>query len=106
MKDLVVLVADLQQERTIQTLLEERRFSLGLRPVTFDIFRHPGHDPGVYRQAGVFLAMLTGQYRYALALLDVAWEGSPGNVAEIEQTVQMDLDRRGWRNRSAVIALA
>jgi len=50
--------------------------------------------------------MLTGQYRYALALLDVAWEGSPGNVAEIEQTVQMDLDRRGWRNRSAVIALA
>ena len=105
MKDLVILVADIQQEKTIQTLLEERRHSLGLGLVTFDIFRHPGHDPGVYRQAGAFLAALAHQYRYALVLLDVAWEGSPNNATEIEQTIQTDLDLHGWRDRSAVIAL-
>lgn len=106
MKDLVILVADIQQEKTIQTLLEERRHSLELGPVTFDIFRHSNHDPGVYRQAGTFLGTFTHQYRYALVLLDVAWEGSPGDVAKIEQVIQADLDRRGWRNQSAVIAIA
>ncbi len=105
MKDLVILVADIQQEKTIQTLLEERRHSLELGPVTFDIFRHSNHDPGVYRKAGAFLAAFTRQYRYALVLLDVAWEGSPGDSAEIEQTIQTDLDRRGWQGQSAVIAL-
>ncbi len=105
MKDLVILVADIQQEKTIQTLLEERRHSLELGPVTFDIFRHSNHDPGVYREASAFLATFIGQYRYALVLLDVAWEGSPGDPAEIEQTIQTDLDRRGWRGQSAVIAL-
>ena len=105
MKDLVILVADIQQEKTIQTLLDERRSSLGLRAMTFDIFRHSGHDPGIYRQAGAFLAALAHQYRYALVLLDVAWEGSPGNAVEIEQTTQTDLDRHGWQGRSAVIAL-
>jgi hypothetical protein len=42
MKDLVILVADIQQQKTIQTLLEERQPSLGLRPVVFDIFPHSG----------------------------------------------------------------
>ena len=73
--------------------------------MTFDIFPHSGHDPGVYREAGAFLATFTDQYRYALVLLDVAWEGSPGNVATIEQTIQADLDRHGWQGRSAVIAI-
>ena len=105
MKDLVILVADIQQQKTIQTLLEERRSSLELRPVAFDIFPHSGHDPGIYREAGAFLATFTGQYRYALVLLDVAWDGSPGNAEKIEQTIQSDLDQHGWQGRSAVIAL-
>ena len=105
MKDLAILVADIQQEKTVQTLLEERRHSLGLGLVTFDIFRHPSHDPGVYRQAGAFLATLINQYHYALVLLDVAWKGGPGNAVEIEQDIQADLDQRGWQGRSVVIAL-
>ncbi len=104
-KDLVVLVADRQQERTIKTLLDERRDSLGIRPLTYDIFSHPNHDPGVYRDAGGFLAVLVRQYRYALVLLDVAWEGSPGNAQQIEKKVQDDLNHNGWEERSAVIVL-
>jgi hypothetical protein len=105
MRDLVILVADIQQEKTVQTLLEKRRPSLGLAAVTFDLFRHPGRDAGVYRQAGAFLSTFIGQYRYALVLLDVAWDGSPGDAAEIERTIQTDLDRHGWQGQSAVIAL-
>jgi hypothetical protein len=73
--------------------------------VTFDVFRHPNKDPGVYREAGAFLAAFTRQYRYALVLLDVAWDGSPGDAACIEESIQQALDLRGWRDRSAVIAL-
>ena len=105
MSDLVILVADIQLEKTIQTLLDERRSSLGLGPGVCDIFRHAGNDPGVYRGAGAFLASFTGQYRYALVLLDVAWEGSSGDATEIEQKIQRDLDACGWQGRSEVIAL-
>lgn len=105
MRDLIILVADIQQEKTIQTLLEARQPSLGVRSVVFDVWRHPAHDPGVYRGAGAVLAPFTRQYRHALVLLDVAWEGSPGDAAEMERTMQADLDRRGWKGRSRVIAL-
>jgi len=105
MRDLIILTADIQQKKTIQTLLEERQISLGMRPITFDIFRHPNSDPGVYREAGAFLVTFNRQYHHALVLLDVAWQGSSGDATEIEQTIQTDLDRRGWQDRSAVIAL-
>jgi hypothetical protein len=105
MKDLVILVADIQQEKTIQTLLRERRRSIKCGAVEFDVFRHHHKDPGVYGEAGAFLTTFTGQYRYALVLLDVAWPGSPGDAAQIETSIQRDLDRRGWRDRSVVNAL-
>ena len=46
-KDLIVLVADRHQERTISTLLTKRPQSLGIRevPIDLDIRRHPEHDP-------------------------------------------------------------
>ena len=105
MRDLIVLTADTQQKNTIQTLLKERRQSLGLRQITFDIFRHHNSDPGVYREAGAFLRPFSRQYHYALVLLDVAWSGSPNDATAIQQKVQADLDRCGWRNQSAVIVL-
>jgi hypothetical protein len=40
-KDLVALVADVQQEKTLETLLRERSQALGIRPINFDIYRHP-----------------------------------------------------------------
>lgn len=46
-KDLVVLVADVQQEKTLETFLRERHRSLRMREVAFDIYRHPRHDAGV-----------------------------------------------------------
>jgi len=105
MKDLIVLVADVQQEKTVQTLLDKRCRSLGIRSVSYDIFRHQTRDPGVYRGAAALLASFTQQYSRAMVLLDVAWDGSPDDAMAIEEAIQKDLDARGWRDRSVVIAL-
>ena len=74
MKELVVLVADSQQEIVLKTLLEERHFSLGIRQLRksqdFDIYAHPQRDPGVYQQASKFLSVFLESYRYALVILD------------------------------------
>ena len=66
-KDLIILVADVQQEKTLEILLCKRYNSLKIRKITFDIFRHPGKDPGVYKDAAQFLKPYQGQYEHALA---------------------------------------
>ncbi len=53
-KDLVVLVADAQQETVVNTLLQERRQSLEIRAITFDIEKHPGKDSGVYSRGAEY----------------------------------------------------
>lgn len=78
-KDLVVLAADIQQEKTIETLLRDRHAALGIRAVTFDIFRHPRKDSGVYHEAHDFLRPYQQIYNRALVLLDCEWSGSPGD---------------------------
>jgi hypothetical protein len=96
-KDLVALVADVQQEKTLETLLRERSHSLGMRAITFDIYRHPRQDAGVYHEAADFLAPYRPpQYRHALVLLDWVWDGAPGDVAFLQSTLLARLGQSGW----------
>ena len=95
-KDLVVLVADIQQEKTIETLLTYRQASLNIRKVSFDIYRHPSKDPGVYHDAANFLAAFVPQYKYALVVLDREWGGSPNNATEMQQNLRTQLYSKGW----------
>ncbi len=104
-KDLIVLVADSQQEKTISTLLDSRRESLQIAAVSYEIYPHEGHDPGVFVGAGDFLSIFTNQFRYALVVLDAAWAGQPGSANEIVSKIQMDLDQTGWHGRSNVIVI-
>lgn len=94
-KGLLALVADVQQEKTLATLLHERQPSLGIRPITFDIFRHPRNDPGVYHEAAALLAPYVSAYDYALVVLDAAWEGAPGGGV-LRQSLMESLQRSGW----------
>ncbi len=97
-KDLVVLVADIQQEKTLVTLLSERTQALDIRPITFDIFNHPRKDAGVFREAADFLAVYQSpQYDHALVLLDCSWDGSPGAATVIQSTIKGRLHAKGWR---------
>ena len=108
-KDLIVLVADGQQKQTVATLLTRRHPSLGIRQVTIDIdsdiFPHPEHDPGVFKKAGRFLSVFSQQYQHALVLVDAEGTGSLASAEKIEEKIQNDLNRNGWKGRSAVIVI-
>ena len=104
-KDLIVLVADRHQERTVSTLLTKRPQSLGIRevPIDLDIRRHPEHDPGVFDKAGRFLSIFARRYQHALVLIDAEWGGL--SAEKIEEKIQDDLNENGWEGRSAVIVI-
>ena len=108
-KDLVVLVADNQQRYTVATLLMDRSQSLGIRQVPIDInsdiLSHPEHDPGVFKKAGRFLSVFSQQYQHALVLVDAEGTGSLASAEKIEEKIQNDLNRNGWKGRSAVIVI-
>ena len=92
-----MLAADVQQEKTLATLLENRRDALKIRPLRFDIFRHPRKDSGVYHEADDFLApYLPPQYARALVVLDHDWEGAPGSAEDLRNNLRERLARRGW----------
>ena len=107
-KDLVVLVADAQQEATLRTLLTQRTPSLRIRPVTFDVYRHPRQDPGVYHQAADFLATyVPPAYAHALVLLDAAWEGAPGDADMLRTDLLRRLHLKGWSaDRCQVVVIS
>ncbi len=108
-RDLVVLVADIKQQQTVGTLLIERHKSLGIRQVLIDInsdiYRHDNRDPGVFHEAGRFLDTFAQQYEHALVFIDAEWSGSPASAKEIEEKIQDDLNRNGWKGRSAVVVI-
>lgn len=105
-KDLVVLVADADMEQAVRGLLA-RPQSLGIRSgITFDVFKHPRRDPGVFHEAHEFLRPLQGQYEYALVMLDREGSGQENRSAQdIENEIQQRLNAAGWSERSAVVVL-
>ena len=106
-KDLIVLVADVQQEKTLETLLSVRSKSLGIRPVTFDIFRHPHKDSGVFHSAADFLAAYQPpEYECALVLLDHDWTGAPPATTELQQLLKQRLLTRGWQDTNCQVIVA
>lgn len=95
-KDLVALVADVQQEKTLETLLSKRQGALGIPSLAFDIYRHPRKDPGVFHEAPDFLWSYQSSHVRALALLDAAWAGAPGSADFLRATLLQRLQDSGW----------
>ena len=105
-KELVVLVADIQQEKTLDTLLSHRNLSLGIRRASYQIYRHPRKDAGVFGEADSFLRPFLNSHRYALVLLDAAWDGAPGNARYLQDDLMRRLCANGWnRKRCQVIVI-
>jgi len=106
MKDLVVLVADRNQEAAIKALLG-RPLSLGIRRVSYDLLVHPRHDPGCFREAHGFLRVLRGGYEHALVLFDASWEGAPSqDPMELEQVVRDRFGQAVVKDWADVIVIA
>jgi len=106
--DLVVLVADADAEWTMRTLLGKRTASLGIRSLRFGIQRHPGRDPGVFREAPDFLRLYLRRAHYAIVLLDREGSGQEHRLSAYE--MEADLERRlrqnGWGDASGQLRAA
>ncbi|MFG0336180.1 MAG: hypothetical protein ACF8TS_22710 [Maioricimonas sp. JB049] len=101
---MVVLVADLDIEETISTLLK-RTQSLGIRTIRSRILRHPQRDPGCLNGAAAILRPYCQSYLRALVVFDRDGCGhSSSSREEIEREVETALTRNGW-NASDVAAI-
>lgn len=97
--DLVVLVADVDAEWTMRTLLGQRTESLGIRHLKFEVVRHPGRDAGVLMRAVEFLRLYLRRARHAVVMLDHEGSGREDwSAAEIEDRLEADLRRNGWQH--------
>ena len=103
---LIVLAADKHIAASLEVLIGQRRADLGIRPISFDVRRHPESDPGCRTKAVEFLRPLTNQYRWALVVFDHQGCGSKAPREEIQQEVELGLERNGWQGRSKAIVIA
>lgn len=107
MKQLVVLVADKNMEFTVRGLLQRILRVEQITEFDFDIFPHPGHDPGIYNYSHEFLRGLSQSYHYCMAILDRKGSGQDElNREEIETEIERKLAGNGWDRKSCAIAIS
>jgi hypothetical protein len=112
MRDIVWLIADLECEATIRGFLERPNFhlSLGCNPFRFSVEEDRVRDtlrkdPGVWKYGHELLSSKLTTHRYAVIILDNAWDGSPG-PAEIEADISRKMVGSRWKeNRFEVIVI-
>jgi hypothetical protein len=96
--DLIVLVADIQQESVVNTLLRTRFNSLSIRPVIFEVLRHPQKDSGVFHTGHSILELYRPPlYDHAVVILDREWGGAPGDADYQRKAILEQLLASGWQ---------
>jgi hypothetical protein len=104
-RDLAVLVADKNMEFALGGLLTRHR-SMGIRPVTFTIYRHPERDPGCFRFAHDLMRSSSSNHAHALVMFDREGCGREDLTrGELEQKVEARLAQNGWNDRAVAIVL-
>lgn len=107
MKDLIILVADLDTENVLLGLLPRLVHVYGAREFLFDIKRHPYRDPGCATTSADFLRPFSTQYRHALVVFDREGSGKEKwTRTQIEEKIEKELAENGWQaGLAAVIAI-
>ena len=104
---LVVLTADLQMHRVVDTLLQYRRPSLGLSPdFSAEVRRHPQQDSGCRTASQTILNPLRNAQNNVLVIFD--WQGSGAGVvpaAELENDLERQYERDGWETGRVVFVV-
>jgi hypothetical protein len=106
-RDVVFLVADGGMQQMLVGFFGRAEFhkSLGCGRFRFDpaedIFVHPRHDPGVYREAREFLRPFERLHERVVVILDAAWDGTPGaEVISADLTAALSA---AWEHVSVVV---
>lgn len=105
MKDLIVLVADSNMKACFNGLLPRFQHVYELNPITFDVFTHPGRDPGCRTQSDSFLSSFIHLYRYSLIVFDKLGCGSIKDTNSIVNEVSLQIKKTGWDNRFRIIII-
>lgn len=101
--DLVCLVADTNMQHTLRELLGRSR-SLGIRPIRYEIVKHPEHDPGCRRRPYELLRLFQKKAAHALVLFDREGCGREEALREeLEGEVERLLADHGWKDRCAAV---
>lgn len=104
--DLVVLVADKNQEATIRALLQNRCASLAIRQVRFAIQVHPRRDPGVLREAADFLRTYADLAEHALVVFDRVGAGQKvRSASDLATDLGERLSKSGWDDRAVTVVI-
>lgn len=108
MRDCIFLLADKNMEAAFTGFFTREQFhrSLGIREFQFDpqkdIIVEAGNDPGVYTRAHELIRLYQKTHRYAVVVLDNAWEGSPG-VEKICNHIMGNLIATGWYEKNCAV---
>ncbi len=113
-RDLFVVVADLDAENAITTLLCQRQPALGIqldfnpdRPPNGDLLRYSGRDSGCYKDAADLLRPPQQTHRHGLLCFDRHGSGAESRARErVEAEVEDRLVASGWpRGHVAAVVL-
>lgn len=102
--ELVVVVPDVDWEVVARCLLQDRLDDLGIRPITFEILRHPGRDSGIRTDIQEFLRPQIRRADRALVIVDLHGSGHHGSREELEQEIASRLAANGWEQCACVVA--
>lgn len=102
MRDCVFLLADSNMQAAFEGYFSRSNFHLSLDCGNFefnperDIKVAAGdNDPGLYTRGHELLRPFLGSHRYAVIVLDAAWDGSPGRDA-IKEHIITQIRATGW----------
>ena len=106
MKDLLVYVADADALAFMRSMLKKHQ-ALGIRPISFDIERHPQRDAGMVHSGAELARMKKGRYGKALLMWDHHGSGRDHKQApsQVAGDIQDKLDAYTWSGNSAVAVL-
>ena len=100
-QDLIILLADLDAENTIRSLLDHRTTDLNIRRITYETKRHSMRDSGCFQQAHELVRSYLRTHSHALVLFDRHGCGKDATSSEdIEADVEKRLRRNGWTQDS------
>lgn len=106
MKDLLLLVADADMLAFLGAILK-RREALQIRPITYDIRRHPARDSGMIQSGAELVRMEKGRFRKAILLWDHHGSGLENKhaAAQAGELIQNKLDSYTWTDNSFAAAI-
>ncbi len=106
MKDLIILVADKDQEFTLLGLLS-RNEALGIGKIEYQIRIDPERDSGCAVRGVELLSHFADKYRYALLLFDHEGCGEEATPREIlEQQINANFRKSSWGDRARALVIS